>query len=407
MKIALITPEFITDQKFDGGLATYTHRLSQSLLQLGHEPVVIVSSNKAEVFKRDGVEVHYVDVMGNARLQKKLPWINRWKRLVGNKKERFYQSWIPSFSMNDYIRTLHAQKPFDILHYSHLNGLAYHVPKNIPSVIRISSSTRLCHERGGYGQSDAEMVQQEKAENKAMKRVTSIFGPSRMIASYITNQIKRPIEIIETPFLLNVENLDNSEYDKRLQGKKYFLFYGSLTTLKGVETIAATLEELLSSDPDLHFAFVGKVLKARTGQDMLEYILEKAGSHKDRVIHCPPLRQPQLYPIVQNAEAVILPSLVDNFPNTCIEAMAFGRVVVGTSKNGFEQLIDHGKSGYLVGIDKSDELLQTMKDIQGLSIEQKKEIGKHAAERIKDLEPEKVVKQLVAFYESVIQKHKK
>jgi glycosyltransferase involved in cell wall biosynthesis len=45
---------------------------------------------------------------------------------------------------------------------------------------------------------------------------------------------------------------------------------------------------------------------------------------------------------------VVLPSLVDNLPNACLEAMALGKPVIGTSGASFEELLTDGISGFLV-----------------------------------------------------------
>ncbi len=56
----------------------------------------------------------------------------------------------------------------------------------------------------------------------------------------------------------------------------------------------------------------------------------------------------QLYPIIAAARLVVLPSLVDNLPNACLEAMGLGTAVIGTTGASFEELITDGVNGFLV-----------------------------------------------------------
>ncbi len=48
---------------------------------------------------------------------------------------------------------------------------------------------------------------------------------------------------------------------------------------------------------------------------------------------------------------------MDNFPNACIEAMYFSKVVIGTDGASFEQLITHGKNGLLCRIGDSPDVV--------------------------------------------------
>jgi glycosyltransferase involved in cell wall biosynthesis len=44
---------------------------------------------------------------------------------------------------------------------------------------------------------------------------------------------------------------------------------------------------------------------------------------------------------------VVTPSRVDNCPNTCLEAQALGKIVIGTRQSSLEELVDHGVTGFL------------------------------------------------------------
>jgi hypothetical protein len=61
MRIAFATPEFVTEDHFDGGLANYVNRVSKGLAARGHDVHVITLSTRNEnEFDHDGVLVHRV-----------------------------------------------------------------------------------------------------------------------------------------------------------------------------------------------------------------------------------------------------------------------------------------------------------------------------------------------------------
>jgi glycosyltransferase involved in cell wall biosynthesis len=55
----------------------------------------------------------------------------------------------------------------------------------------------------------------------------------------------------------------------------------------------------------------------------------------------------QLYPVIAGAHLVVLPSLIENLPNACLEAMGLGKVVIGTSGTGFDELISEERRDFL------------------------------------------------------------
>lgn len=60
------------------------------------------------------------------------------------------------------------------------------------------------------------------------------------------------------------------------------------------------------------------------------------------------------------ADAMIVPSLEDNLPNTVIEAMACGISVVGFRTGGIPEMIDHQQNGYLADVGSAQQLADGM-----------------------------------------------
>ncbi len=58
------------------------------------------------------------------------------------------------------------------------------------------------------------------------------------------------------------------------------------------------------------------------------------------------------------ADALVMPTLMDNLPNTIVEAMACGLPCVGFNIGGLPQMISHEKDGYLVRYKDTDHLAE-------------------------------------------------
>ena len=56
------------------------------------------------------------------------------------------------------------------------------------------------------------------------------------------------------------------------------------------------------------------------------------------------------------ADALVVPSLEDNLPNTVIESLACGTPVIGFRTGGIPEMIDHRQNGYLAAVGSAQEL---------------------------------------------------
>jgi glycosyltransferase involved in cell wall biosynthesis len=93
--------------------------------------------------------------------------------------------------------------------------------------------------------------------------------------------------------------------------------------------------------------------------------------------------------------------LIENFPNTCLEAMSVGQVVVVTRETGFDQLVRHGDSGWMCRADDPDNLLAAVERALSMNEAERLRMGLAAKKRIMELNPERVAAAHLAFYRKV------
>jgi len=397
MRIAFVTAEYVTEKNFSGGLANYIHRLSLSLIRLGHRPIVVVVSDRNESFVSDGVEVHRVREDG------RIPWVGILSRLTLG---RYYSALFllrRSRRLNAKVGELHEREPIAIVQFPHLGGLGIFRPRLIPSVVRLSSYTPLWKLHGEYDAMDPRVLRdQERLEDRGLRLADAVFGPSEAVAAAVEKDIGKPVAVIETPFLMDAPVLDDTVYRELLQDKEYILFVGRFSPAKGFVTLADAASALFEAFPRLFLVVVGREQGGYKGAPALEYLREKAGRHRGRILYLGDMRHDLLYPVMANARAVVIPSLVENFPNVCLEAMAHRRVVIGTRGTAFEQLLVDGVSGLLCEPGSPAGLVDAVGKAIHLTEAERLAMGEKAAERIHALRPEIVVEQLLEFYRSVM-----
>ena len=393
MRIAFLTPEFVTEPTFSGGLANYLLRTCLALRQFGHDPAVFVLSKRGDSFFHRGIEVH--------RAQSRRPSVVAIADTLTFGRFAYLLRIVSSaMVLAKAFRGSHGGNPFDIVQAASYQATNLFISRKLASVVRISSFEPLMREayekKAGVAQRMVEWL-----ELLAIRRADGVYAPSNFIAGKVPLAAKQPIKVIGPPFLLDTHDLDWSTYERHLEGKSYLLFFGSIGVLKGCKAIAEILEQVLLDNHELYFVFVGKTTRYQD-QSMIDYIREKAGPVSDKVLWIDEVSHDALYPIIEKAKAIILPSRVDNLPNTCLEAMHFGKIVLGTRGTSFEEIIDDGISGFLCLPDRPDSLLAAIRRILGLSQEEGERISQNAKARLARLSPERVVPELICFYESVL-----
>src|SRR5262249_34433424 len=74
----------------------------------------------------------------------------------------------------------------------------------------------------------------------------------------------------------------------------------------------------------------------------------------------PPRDRAALLPLLRAATLCCFPSLWENFPNTCLEAMAAGAAVVAADGSGMAEMIEDGRSGLLFRAGDLEALRRTL-----------------------------------------------
>jgi glycosyltransferase involved in cell wall biosynthesis len=393
MRVGFLTPEYVTEEYFSGGLAQSIHRTAMALRDRGHEPHVFTLSDRDEDVEKDGIPVHRI---AGGRLVRFLT-----RASAGHLRES--AEWI-DFSVRAWRRLarVHRGSRFDVLQVPNYSacGLVSSALLPIPFTVRMSTYGPEWNDRAGIPRT-ADRAVGEWLERRQLRLARHVYAPSRTVQTLARERDGRSdVERIPTPFFLESGGLDDSLYEKLFAGKRYLLFVGRYQLHKGFHVLAEALDEVLEALPDCFAAFVGMDLPSSLDSSMRHYAERAAARHRERLIFVGQTAHERLYPVIAGSRLVVLPSLVDNLPNVCLEAMALAKPVIGTSGASFEELLDDGSSGFLVPA--GDPRALARKILAVWDRPDLDSIGEAARRRVAELAPDRTIPLLEEHLRSVV-----
>lgn len=418
MHIVFVTVELATANNSSGGLASFTANMGRIFAANGHKVTILVVTTKEENLVIDNnIEVRSIYV-------KKTLWnlFDQVSKICTFDNQDKAKDWrmvllniYKSLQTKSEIRKINRKEKIDVIHYCNLNALALFAGKSIPYVIRISHWMHVfreaCLPETHIQYADAKLSVSDRLLNCALRKSQYVIAPSNWAADIGKQKFGIKITVIESPFVLNKSSWDDSLYDSLIGEKRYIIHYGSLKYFKGTHVVGQLANELLRIYPDVYLLLAGnnEDLLDKDGEKIkaAEYVKKGAGEFADRVIYAGRLVREQLYPLIENAELCLLPYRMDNLSNACIEAMAMGKIVIGTDGATFEQLIEDRVSGFLCERDNPASYMQAIREAMAMSDEEKETMIAKAKERIKLLSPDVIYKKYYDYYQKVIKEWKK
>ena len=139
---------------------------------------------------------------------------------------------------------------------------------------------------------------------------------------------------------------------------KTVIFFGRLNVLKGLVNATKAMKKILLRHPDWKFKVIGDDGPGPVpgGLQMRAWMKAQLGCNNDSVIFYDGVLYEMLPEILREGEIVILPSLFESFSYACLEAMAAGKAVIGSTSGGMNDLIENGMTGLLIDPESEDSL---------------------------------------------------
>lgn len=274
----------------------------------------------------------------------------------------------------------------DLVHANYwLSGLAGHRLKhelNLPLVTTFHTFARV-KSLGG----DTESVIRDRAETEVIGCADAIFVScveERSQFESLYGKAPGRIEVLAP----GVQRAFFSPGDRRgarhalgLGGGNILLFVGRIQPLKGLDVAVRTLAALHDRTSRLVVVGGASGQEGNAEMDRVRNLIEELGV-ADRVLFYEPQPHHLLSTFYRAADVVLVPSRSESFGLVALEAAACGVPVVATGVGGLLNLIDDGKTGFLVPGRDLEQFVRFTERLLGDSL-LSLSMGTAAAERAK------------------------
>jgi glycosyltransferase involved in cell wall biosynthesis len=360
MRIALLSFEYPPETGF-GGIGTYAWYQARALARLGHEVHVLSGATAATPLRtsaHDGVTVYRF--RDDGRVMKALGRLDRHR--LWWTKNRLENGWC----MHLAFKELRRRFDYDVVEMPECGGegLLLNWLQRAKVVMKFHSPAQLIMPT--YDVRKADVRACSLVEKISIRGAGAYTSCSRFLADEVRTKmgVRREIEVIANG--IDLDLFDRAaQIDARAKfglpkDKPVILFTGRMEKRKGIHLCPEIVETILKKH-DVAFAFAGADLfqfmekeflpriRAQTLRGSLHYLgklsLEEVGS-------C--LRQSDLY---------FIPSLWENCPYSCLEAMAAGRAIVASDAGGLPEMIRDGENGLIA---KSEDAPAFVRQIERL-----------------------------------------
>lgn len=349
MRICFVSYEYPPDTGV-GGIATYVKQIASLLASREIDVTVICGSHQADsVITENGYLVN---------------------KLQCKSRHHFTQL------SAAFLEKLHFKNKFDVVEVPEYRAEGYYIHKAIPDlplVVKLHTPSYLIKRINDY-----------YFDKKFFRRIKKFFKPYRFFKDREYKVVCRNLTV-STPSrsLIEIVKADWQLQDKHIYyapnpyianqallglpietNSNTVLYAGRLETRKGVWNLAKAIPLVVQQYPTAKFIFVGKdSIDPFRRKSMQSLLIKEIGSYTSNVRfidHVPLEEMPSYF---AQADICVFPSLWENFPNVCLEAMSAGKAVVASKEGGMKDMLQDIDGGFLINPHKPEQIAAAIVDL--------------------------------------------
>lgn len=345
MKIGILSYEYPPETGF-GGIGTYSYYQARALAKLGHKVHVFAGSTTNGRLQKD------IDGLRVTRIKQE-GWLQRTTKPLGDRRAWWGKNRIET-GYATYCAVRHAMargESFDFFEMPECGGDGAVVTTllQVPSAVRFHSPARLIMNIYNTPKIDREVT--AFAEQIAINNAAVRTSCSKWLADEVAKKmgVRGPIHAIPNGIDLSLfdrdEGIDvHTQFGIPKDGLKVF-FANRMEERKGIHLVRDMAFNVLQKYPHVHMVFAGNDLFGFMEKEILPFI--QKNKLQKRFHYVGQRTLPEVRAILKKVDVFLIPSLWENAPYSCIEAMAAGRAIVASDCGGMPELIRHHETGLL------------------------------------------------------------
>jgi len=336
LRVCLTSSEYRKD--CTGGVCRYTYDLAHELARRGHEVHVLTASGTADT--RDGdVYVHTVRPAN-------VDFLSLPDDMPVTKKNLAY-SYALALKLDDLVR----EYGLDLVEFPlwDAEGFVYALDPGIPVCVRLQTPLYKVVEIEGRRMTD-DLSFADFMEGEALRRSGRTIAISVGIGGLIGSHHGVPADHISLCRLgIPVPGERLIRRDRARKGLKV-LFVGRLEARKGIVTLIDAIPGVLGAVGNVQFQVVGSdTSTSPTGGSFREYLEQRIDPrYQHHVEFSGFVGEDRLAGYYRDCDLFVAPSLYESFGIIYLEAMAWGKPVIGCCVGGVPEIVDDGNTGILV-----------------------------------------------------------
>ena len=338
MRIAFITYEYPPDIA-QGGIATYVQQAAYLLKDRGHDVEVFCGSHSRTISENvEGVLIH--------RVKTKNP-------------QAFGEDCLNIFSER------HLADSFDVMESPEIHANAKLIKEKFPKlplVVKLhmasfiqmrllnyytSKLAKLRYFLGGLRRGKINIYgsynYKEDLEYQFTCLADGVVAPSKSVKEIVLKEWfleEKVVSNIPYPFLPPPELL---KIPVNSTNKKVVTFIGKLNVHKGMVNLIKVIPLVAKKYPDVEFRLIGNdSYFAVKKLNMSDYIRRELKGYERNYSIMGGLNYEDILRQFKSTSICIYPSIWENFPLVCLEAMSAGKAIIGSKEGGMNEMLSDG-----------------------------------------------------------------
>lgn len=396
MNICFVSQEYPPETGW-GGIGTYVYEMAHALSGQGHKVVVLSRGIRDEGYSCDnGVHVYRIlpkYALGNKhviwRFQK---YWEGYRYSIAKKLDELVDKYNIDVVEAPEIRAELVLYQF-LVERKHAVVIKLHTPRWL--VDKLSNNQVTLRNRIDYF-----------AEKLTISKADIAYSCSKSLLGKCEKYLpKRDYSVVHNPMKQSFRSLG---YEKESRISSEVLYVGRFEWRKGVQVFGMVIPHVLSRRQETRFVLLGSDHSWFGGDSLKGYILDQIPDEmRNSVEFSGEVPRDTVREYLTKRPICVLPSLWENFPYTCLEAMASGCAVVGSKNGGMSEMIENGVSGILVDPEDTEEISEAILRLLNDN-DLRCRMGQNAGKRITEMfSVNKIVEETLAIYRQAIEVHQR